>query len=261
MRAVNLIPADQRRGAGGIAGRSGGLVYVVAGGLLVVVVLGVVYAFAVKDVANKTGQLNAVTREVGLVTAQANSLSVYGQVHSLSQSKVSAVVGIAESRFNWPGAMAQIALALPSDVTFNSLTAVASNSSSASTTGIPSTTTSTATGPTFALAGCASSQSEIATILTRLASVPSVTNVSLADAAKQSETAPNTHNGTVSRSSAASQGGKCPFVAWTINLNYSGTYTVPNQKLSNSSKSSSTVSHSTASTSSGGVVAGSQVAR
>ena len=33
MRAVNLIPADQRRGAGGLAGRSGGIVYVVAGGL------------------------------------------------------------------------------------------------------------------------------------------------------------------------------------------------------------------------------------
>ena len=261
MRAVNLIPADQRRGAGGLAGRSGGIVYVVAGGLLVVVVLGVVYAFAVKDVANKTGQLNQVTREVGLVTAQANSLAEYGQVHQLSQAKVNSVVSIAQSRFNWPGAMSQIALALPSDVTFNSLTAVYSNASSAATTGIPSTTTATTSGPTFALSGCASSQSEIATILTRLASVPSVTNVSLADSAKQSDTAPNTRNGTVSRGSAAPQSGRCPIVSWTANLSYSGSYTVPNQKLSSSSPSSSTVSHSTSSKSAGGVVAGSQVAR
>ncbi len=185
MRAVNLIPADERRGAGGIAGRSGGLVYVVAAGLLVVVMLGVVYAFAVKDVANKTGQLNQVTREVALVTAEANSLAPYGQVHSLSQSKVSSVVQIAESRFNWPGAMAQLALALPSDVTINSLTGRRRRRRRAPAPRFRRRRRS-AGGPTFALAGCASSQSEIATILTRLASVPSVTNVSLADSAKQS---------------------------------------------------------------------------
>jgi Tfp pilus assembly protein PilN len=260
MRAVNLIPADERRGAGGIAGRSGGLVYVVTGGLLVVVMLGVVYAFAVKDVAKKTGQLNQVTREVALVTAQANSLQPYTQVHALSEGKLQSVVSIAESRFNWPGAMAQIALALPSDVTFNSLTAVASNASSAGTAAVPSTTTS-AGSPTFALSGCASSQSEIATILTRLESVPSVTNVSLADSAKQADSAPNTRNGTVSRSSAASQSGRCPFVSWTMNLEYSGSYTVPNSKLGKSSASASTTSHSNSSTSSSGVVAGSQVAR
>ncbi|HLW94986.1 MAG TPA: hypothetical protein VKS25_06395 [Solirubrobacteraceae bacterium] len=260
MRAVNLIPADERRGAGGLAGRSGGLVYVVAGGLLVVVVLGVVYAFAVKDVAKKTGQLNQVTREVALVTAQANSLQPYTQVHALSEGKVQSVVSIAESRFNWPAAMEQIALALPSDVTFNSLTAIAGNGSSAGTAVVPSTTSS-AGAPTFALSGCASSQSEIATILTRLASVPSVTNVSLADSAKQSDTAPNTRNGTVSRGSAAPQSGRCPIVSWTANLSYSGSYTVPNQKLSSSSPSSSTVSRSTSSKSAGGVVAGSQVAR
>ena len=260
MRAVNLIPADERRGAGGIAGRSGGLVYVVAGGLLVVVVLGIVYAFAVKDVANKTGQLNQVTREVGLVQAQASSLQTYTQVHALAEGKVQSVVGIAESRFNWPGAMAQIALALPSDVTFNSLTAVAENASSAGTAAVPSTTTG-AGSPTFALAGCASSQSEIATIITRLEAVPSVTNVSLADSSKQGDSVPNTRNGTASRSSAASQSGKCPLVAWTLDLDYSGSYTVPNQKLSKSSNTASTVAHSTSTTSSGGVVAGSQVAR
>jgi len=260
VKAVNLIPADQRRGAGGIAGRSGGLVYVVAGGLLVVVVLGVVYAFAVKDVANKTGQLNQVTREVGLVQTQANSLQNYIQVHQLSQAKVKSVVGIAQSRFNWPGAMAQIALALPSDVTLSSLTAVSANSSGAASSAVPATTApSTLGSPTFALAGCANSQSEVATILTKLESVPSVTNVSLADAAKQSDKAPNTHSGTVSRSSAASQGGKCPLVSWTMNLVYSGTYTVPDQRLANSSTSPSKASHSTSSTSA--TVAGSQVAR
>lgn len=237
MKAVNLIPADQRRGAGGIAGRSGGIVYVVAAGLVVVVVLGVIYALAVKSVADKTGQLNQVTAEVSQVQLQENSLQNYVQVHQLAQTKVQSVVGIAQSRFNWPGAMSQIALALPSDVTFSSLTAVANNTSTAGTSAVPSSTT-TAGGPSFSLAGCASSQSEIATILDRLQSVPSVTNVALSDSAKQSDSAPNTHKGTVSRGSAASQGGKCPIVSWTISLTYNPGYTVPNEKLPHTSTSS-----------------------
>jgi Tfp pilus assembly protein PilN len=258
MRAVNLIPADQRRGAGGLAGRSGGIVYVVAGGLLVIVVLGVIYAFAVKDVADKKGQLAQVTQEVGLVEAQQNALQEYLQVHQLAQSKVQSVAQIAQSRFNWPGAMAQLALALPSDVTLTSFTAVVANGSGSSTGAVPSTTTG-AGSPTFALAGCASSQSEVATIISRLQSVPSVTSVALSDAAKQDDKAPNQRSGTVARGTAAPTSGKCPLVAWTITLGYSPSYTVPTQRLSHASTSPSTVSHSTGA--SGSVAQSSQVAK
>ncbi len=259
MRAVNLIPADERRGAGGLAGRSGGLVYVVAGGLLVVVVLGVIYAFAVKDVANKKGTLNQLTAETALVQNQENSLQDYLQVHQLAQGKVKDVVGIAQSRFNWPGAMAQIALALPSDVTLTSFTAVTGSSATSATSTVPTTTTSSG-GPSFSLAGCANSQSEVATVLSKLESVPSVTNVSMTDATKQGTgNVPNARKGTVSRSSAGSQNGKCPLVAWSMSLTYNPAYTVPNQKLKHLSTSPSTVSHST--TSSGGVVQSTQVAK
>ena len=73
MRAVNLIPAEQRRGAGGLAGRSGGVAYVLTGALAVIVVLGVVYALAVHTVAGKNGQLATVTQQVDAVNAQAQS--------------------------------------------------------------------------------------------------------------------------------------------------------------------------------------------
>jgi Tfp pilus assembly protein PilN len=242
MRAVNLIPAEQRRGAGGIAGRTGGIVYVLAAGLLVVVMLGVLYAFAVNDVAKRTAALNQVSAEVGTVTAQANSLQPYVQVHQLAQSKVQAVVGLATGRFNWPAAMSQIALALPSDVTLVSLGAVASNSSGAATSAVPATTTPSAGGPTFNVVGCASSQSEVATVLARLESVPSVTNVSLLDSSKQAAKVPNTRKGTVSRNSAAQSGGKCPLVSFTLAFTYAGTYTVPKQRLAQDKTSHATAS-------------------
>ena len=74
VRAVNLIPADQRRGAGGLAGRSGGIVYVLTGGLAVLVALGVVYALAVNSVASRKTELASVTRQVAVVNIEAQTL-------------------------------------------------------------------------------------------------------------------------------------------------------------------------------------------
>ena len=234
MKAVNLIPADQRRGAGGIAGRSGGIVYVVVGGLAVVVALGVLYAFAVSSVADRKSTLATVTARVSAVQAQAAALAPYVAVHQLRQSAVSNVVALAEQRFDWPDVMAQLALALPSDVTLTTLSgSVAGGGSTGAAT--PSTptpatpSTPTGAGATFTLEGCASSQAEVATVLTRLAQVPGVTNVSLGQAAKSGK-APNAGE-PVARAKAEAAGGSCPLVTFGVSLSYDTTYTVPNEKL------------------------------
>lgn len=230
MRAVNLIPHDQRRGAGGLAGRSGGIVYVVAGGLLVIVGLGVVYAFAVHSVAKSKGELAQVTQEVGSVQLQTAALQPYVAVYNLRQAKVQAAVALAQARFDWPDAMRQLALALPSDVTLLSVTANAASAGSSATASVPSTTT--AGSPTFVLAGCASSQSETATVLTRLEQTPGVTDVLLQSTSKQtsSSAAPNSAPpGPLSKAEAAQ--GKCPLVGFSATMTYSPTYTLPSQKL------------------------------
>jgi len=96
------------------------------------------------------------------VTAEAQALSPYVQVAGVSTEKVHEVTSLAESRFNWPSAMQQLALALPGDVTFTSFTATA-NSSAQATSTAPTTTTpaagadaSTGSGAGFSLIGCAS---------------------------------------------------------------------------------------------------------
>jgi Tfp pilus assembly protein PilN len=225
VKAVNLIPAEQRRGAGGIAGRSGGVVYVVVGALALVVALGVVYAFAVKTVAHRQGQLEAVTSEVGQVETQKNSLAPYVSVQQLSQHAVTGVVGLAETRFNWPGAMRQLALALPDDVTLTSLNGAASAQAAS-----PGSAGSAGPGSTFSLAGCASSQAEVATVLERLSGVPSVSDVSLQAASKVSPGAPNA--GKARRPSDAEQrGGSCGLVSFNLTFDYAEDYTVPNQTV------------------------------
>lgn len=230
MKAVNLIPADQRRGAGGLAGRSGGVVYVVVGTLAVIVALGVVYAFAVKSVAHRKGELAAVTAQVAQVQQQTAALAPFVNVESLRQRAASGVVSLAESRFNWPQAMSQLALALPRDVTLTSFTGTAATDGG----GASATTTSTSTGgSTFSLAGCASSQAEVATIVSNLQEIPSVTNVSLEDATKKSDAFDTKLNARppVGADRAEASSGQCPFVTWTLTLDFSPNYTLPKQTL------------------------------
>jgi Tfp pilus assembly protein PilN len=237
VRAVNLIPADQRRGAGGIGGRSGGVAYVLTGGLAVVVLLGVVYALAVHNVASKKTQLATVTQQVAAVTSQAQSLEPYVSFAGVSASEVGQVDTLAKTRFDWPDAMRQLALALPVDVTFTGFSATAGSGP-----GGPDGTTDTS----FNLSGCASTQGEIAQVLTNLASVPGVDTVTLSSTAEQKRQRKS--GKAAAKTAEPSSGGGCPLVSFAIAVNYKSTYTVPDMNLSKQtgSRSASTPTISTA---------------
>jgi hypothetical protein len=198
------------------------------------VALGTVYGFAVKSVADRKGQLGDVSAQVNAVQAQAAVLAPYVSVEQLRQRAVSDAVGLAEQRFNWPDAMRQLALALPSDVT---LTGLNGSTAASSTAAAPSTTASAGSGPGFTMQGCASSQGEVATVVARLEQVPGVTGVSLSSATKN-HNAPNDGK-PVARSRAEAKGGACPLVSFSLSMTYSSTYTVPNQRLSSSASSRS----------------------
>lgn len=232
MKAVNLIPPEQRRGAGGIGGRSGGIVYVVVGTLAVIVALGVVYAFAVKAVAKHKGQLDAVTEQVAQVQQQAAALTPFVEVQSLRDNAAAGVVNLAEGRFNWPLAMQQLVLALPRDVTLTQLNGTASTVAGSSSSTATTTTTTTG-GSTFSMAGCASSMSEVATIISDLQRVPSVTSVALENEQKNGAgyTPKWNERPPLGADEAEAKSGGCPFVSWNLTLAFEPTYTVPNQKL------------------------------
>jgi hypothetical protein len=228
VRAVNLIPADQRRGAGGIGGRSGGVVYVLTGGLAVLVLLGVIYALAVHDVHNKNSQLAVVTQQVNSVTSEAQALSPYVQFAATSANEVSQVNLLADSRFDWPTAMRQLALALPGDVTLTSFSATA---------GSGPVNTSGETDTAFILDGCATRQSETAEVLTRLASVPGVDSVALTNTIEDAK--PGKSGAAGAPGGAA---GGCPYVMFSLAVNYAASYTIPDTKTSTASRPGQTVS-------------------
>jgi hypothetical protein len=236
MQAINLIPPDQRRGAGGIAGRTGGVAYVVLAALVAFVVVGVVYAVSVHDVAKRKTTLAETTQETDAVKVQIAALQPYVLFLQLSQARVEAVASVAAQRFDWPRAMAQVALALPSNVTLTSLagsatggaatgaavsgatatsglTAGASASSSAADTAtVPAGVSVNA--PTLSMAGCASGsasvgQDTVATVLTRFRALQDVTSATV---------------------STYTTGG-CHGVTFTLTAIYNNSYGIPTVRL------------------------------
>jgi Tfp pilus assembly protein PilN len=188
VRSINLIPAEQRRGAGGLAGRAGGASYVVVGALAVFVLMAVFYAIAIGQVSSRKSNLTQVTAQTANTQAQAAALDPYVQFASIRQQRQQAITTLASSRFDWADAMDQIARSLPTDVTLASVAgtggpgAVTTLATPAAVT--PGVAPVAAPTPSVTLTGCATSHSEVATVLVDLNQVAGVANVSLTSSAK-----------------------------------------------------------------------------
>jgi hypothetical protein len=231
MRAVNLIPQDQRGGAKRGAGRSQGGAYAVLGVVGGLALLALVYGVAAHQVSSRKAKLVSVEAQAQQVQATASQLAPYTSFQSLREQRVSAVNQLVNSRFDWAHAFHEFGRVLPPEVSITSISGTiaspaapaAAASTANSTTGPSSsggaqaasgaTGTSGATGaggtvasatppgsvPTFTLTGCAINQSSVALTLERLRLMDGVSNVSLQSSTKS-----------VSGGASAGSSGACP---------------------------------------------------
>jgi Tfp pilus assembly protein PilN len=193
MRAVNLIPAEDRRGPGG-ASKSGGAVYAVLGTLALLVVLTAAWALAGKSVTDKQAQLTRVEHDASAAEAQGAGLSDYSSFASLRERRVQTVTSIAGSRFDWSHAMHELGRVLPSNVWLTSMTGTVT-STTAVDGGTQNGLRSSLPGPAIDLVGCTTSQDEVARVVTRLRLIDGVIRVALASSAKADTTSAASSNG------------------------------------------------------------------
>lgn len=201
MRAVNLIPLDERRGSAA-AGRSGSGVYLLLGGLGTLLVLLVAYVLVSNTINQRKGELVRVSKEAARVEAQAEALKPYRDFAELRQKRVATVTALATSRFDWERTMRQIARVLPGDVSLTSLTATVAPGVTAGGTGGGATTNSVrgaVNAPAVELVGCTSSQAEVSRVMSRLRRMTGVTRVTLSS----SETSEQQQGGSNSAVGAA----------------------------------------------------------
>ncbi|HXP28556.1 MAG TPA: hypothetical protein VN804_02275 [Solirubrobacteraceae bacterium] len=188
MRAVNLIPSEDRAGGIGVgAGRSEGAAYAVLGVLAGLAILALLYGVARHDVSSRRTQLASVQARTQQAHETASGLSSYTSFLTLREQRVKAVTSLVDSRFDWAQSLHELGRVLPHDATITSLDGtIGGGASSSTSTSAAAGGSSTPPGsvPTFALTGCATSQSAVALTLQRLHLIDGVTTVSLQSSQK-----------------------------------------------------------------------------
>jgi Tfp pilus assembly protein PilN len=214
MRAVNLIPSGDRRGAGGVGvgvGRSQGAAYAVLGVIAGLAVLALLYGVARHQISSKRSQLASLQASTQRAHESASGLSSYTTFESLREQRVKAVTGLVESRFDWAKSLHELSRVLPHDASITSLdgtvgstTASSSTSSSSSTSGgSVSSATPPGSVPAFTLVGCTTSQAEVARTLQRLRLIEGVTKVALQSSTKSTTTSASSSAGQCANASAS----------------------------------------------------------
>lgn len=165
MRAVNLIPGEQRKGGGSLVGRSGGGALIVLGLLVGLVALAVMYGSARHQISSQAGEAASLTAQTSAVQARTGRLAPYTSFVSMAEQRMNTVSQLVESRFDWSHALHELGRVLPAGTALDSLhgsigsenvTASSSgSSSSASASAGTSATSSTPPGatPVFTLSG------------------------------------------------------------------------------------------------------------
>ena len=175
MRAVNLIPVEDRRNAGA-PGRTGGGVYIVLGLLAVIVIAAAAYALTTNQVTQRKADLQKTTLEANAAEAEAAAVKPYADFATLKDQRLQTVQNLAAGRFDWHKLMDEFSRAIPSNVLLSSF----SGQTAAPDTGSGATTT----GPSVAIQGCTASHKDVARLMTRLRLIDGVSDVVLSSSAK-----------------------------------------------------------------------------
>jgi Tfp pilus assembly protein PilN len=179
MKAVNLIPADARRGGGGAIGRSGGAVYLIIGLLAAALVVVVVTVLSTNTINDRKAKLAQIQSELTQVQTAARALAPYTTFAQLAQSRAASVQSVAAQRFDWNAALSDLAKAVPANTILFGLTGAPP---AASPTGVPVAAPASTSGTppmNFALTGCTTSQDDVAQLMSRLRLMNGVTDVSV----------------------------------------------------------------------------------
>lgn len=237
MKAVNLIPVEQRERSTGYANHSQGVAYVFLGVLGVLALMALLYGVARHNVGDKQAEAAKLQQEAQQVQAQATSLSPYKTFISIRESREKTVRELVDSRFDWPHALSELGRVLPPGVSIGSMegcvnqpSSTGGSETSCSSGGGGAKAASSGTGsatpagsvPHFTISGCALSQSIVARTLTDLKLIDGAKEVELASAAK---------SGTSSTGSGGGGGGgaNCPKgnVSFSVRLTFQPLPTPP----------------------------------
>jgi Tfp pilus assembly protein PilN len=181
LRPINLIPAEERPGSTRPL-RAGPLAYVVVGVLALALIGLTAMVVSNGQISDRKSEVAQLESEQQAANAELESLAAYTQFHAVREQRIETMTSLADSRFDWPRVMQELALVLPSDVHLTSLTASASPETGVSG-GSGSGLRTSIAGPALELVGCAASQSSVGGFVDALKGIDGVTRVGVSSSA------------------------------------------------------------------------------
>ena len=180
MKAVNLIPSEQRKARP--TGQGAGGAYVAVGVLGVLLVMALLYVLTANSVNDNKSKAAAAQQQADVLEAQAKQLGSFTNFSAIKEQRLVSVISTAQGRFDWERLVRELSRVMPEDSWLQSADAsVSGDDSSTPSSSSSSTSTSEAapTGPTATLTGCTPKQRDVAQLLVRLRQMYRVSDVTL----------------------------------------------------------------------------------
>jgi Tfp pilus assembly protein PilN len=205
MKAVNLIPADQRRGSRGGSGFGAYAALIV---LAVVVAMSASYALANRSLTRQHSELASVQSQVQTAQSRAGELASYTGFSALRQKREDTVRSLAASRFDWSHALHEIARTIPSDAWLSSLRGTVAPGTAVDG-GSTDPLRASEPGPAIEMVGCTTSQAKVASLISSLRRVDGVQRVTLSSSERNDPA--KGASGSATASGSSGEGADCRY--------------------------------------------------
>jgi Tfp pilus assembly protein PilN len=176
MRAVNLIPVDERSRIGGSG--SGLASYIVLGVLALAVTLTAAYSLANRTLSDRRQELTSVQAQAKTSADEAQTFQAYTSFTALREKRTETVRSLAFSRFKWSEALHEVARTIPSNAWLTGLRATVTPTAAVEG-GVSDPLRGSVQSPAIEIVGCTTSQSNVAGVISSLRRVDGVQRISL----------------------------------------------------------------------------------
>lgn len=208
MKAVNLIPVEDRRGLRGGGSGSGVASYIVLGVLAAVVVMSAAYTLTNRSLGDRRAELESVQSQVENAQAQVQRYSSYTGFTALRQKRTETVRSLATSRFDWSHALHELARTIPSNAWLTSLKGTVTPGVTIDG-GSGDPLRATLQNPALEILGCTTSQADVAKVISSLRRIDGVERVSLSSSQKLDKGSANDGGSSTASTGDSGSSGDC----------------------------------------------------